>query len=591
MEATTPRAVLPVRYLKRVSKQLVLPMIATDSAIQDAVQELAAGSREQRGAVFTRREVVEFILDLAGYTSNRPLHTFRLLEPSFGEGDFLLPVVDRLLTAYVREQHTDIPPVNALAAAVCAVEVHKESVVHTFAKLRELIVSHGLGTDIADALCERWICHDDFLLHDFSDGGTFDFVIGNPPYVRQESIAPALLREYRDRYQTLFDRADLYVPFFERGLMLLAEQGVLGFICSDRWMKNTYGAPLRALVSGEFHLAYYVDMVDTPAFTTDVMAYPAITIIKRQPAQSTRIAFRPEVSATGLRKLAQKMVEPEFEADALTSESQHVARGSGPWMLHAVDQQALVSHLEAQFGSIEQEACRVGIGIATGADRVYIGDYESLDVEADRKLPLVTTKDIVSGVVKWQGFGVINVFGDDGSLVDLLAFPRLAAYLRSHEEVIRGRAIARRRPDAWFRTIDNIQPGLAKTEKLLIGDIKGHSQMTYEQGRLYPHHNLYYIASDVWDLEVLQAILATGITELFVSAYSTRMRGGYFRYQAQYLRRIRLPQFASLAGATVEAIKRAWRLSDQDTLDALVRDIYALDAQELALLRKLRAPS
>ena len=52
--------------------------------------------------------------------------------------------------------------------------------------------------------------------------------------------------------------------------------------------------------------------------------------------------------------------------------------------------------------------CRVGIGVATGADKHFIGPFESLAVEPDRKLPLVTTKDIRSGEVKWGGLAVIN---------------------------------------------------------------------------------------------------------------------------------------------------------------------------------------
>jgi len=44
---------------------------------------------EARGAIFTRPEVVDFILDLAGYTEDQPLHKKRILEPSSGGGDFL----------------------------------------------------------------------------------------------------------------------------------------------------------------------------------------------------------------------------------------------------------------------------------------------------------------------------------------------------------------------------------------------------------------------------------------------------------------------------------------------------------------------
>jgi len=50
---------------------------------------MAEAGAELRGAVFTRREVVDFILDLAGYTTDKPLHRARVLEPSMGQGDFL----------------------------------------------------------------------------------------------------------------------------------------------------------------------------------------------------------------------------------------------------------------------------------------------------------------------------------------------------------------------------------------------------------------------------------------------------------------------------------------------------------------------
>jgi len=71
-----------------------------------ALEKLSASTgTESRGAVFTRAEVVEFILDLAGYTEEQPLHEKRLLEPSFGGGDFLLPAIGRLLTAWRSSQH------------------------------------------------------------------------------------------------------------------------------------------------------------------------------------------------------------------------------------------------------------------------------------------------------------------------------------------------------------------------------------------------------------------------------------------------------------------------------------------------------
>ena len=120
----------------------------------------------------------------------------------------------------------------------------------------------------------------------------------------------------------------------------------------------------------------------------------------------------------------------------------------------------------------------MGIGVATGADRAYVARFDELDVEPDRKLPLVTTKDITSGSVKWQGLGVVNPFNDDGTLVDLDRFPKLKRYLEARRAVIAERNCARRNPHSWYRTIDRINPPLLKEMKLLYPGHQGRGQCT-----------------------------------------------------------------------------------------------------------------
>jgi len=69
--------------------------------VRKAINQLAAGTCSQSlGAIFTRFEVVNFILDLVGYTTDKPLYTLSLLEPSFGGGDFLLSAIERLLQSW-----------------------------------------------------------------------------------------------------------------------------------------------------------------------------------------------------------------------------------------------------------------------------------------------------------------------------------------------------------------------------------------------------------------------------------------------------------------------------------------------------------
>lgn len=537
---------------------------------------------EARGAIFTRSEVVNFILDLAGYTEEQPLHKKRLLEPSFGGGDFLLPVVSRLLTAWRAAKGTG-SALDNLGDAIRAVELHRETYCTTHAAVVALLKHEGLATKTATTLAGRWLSQDDFLLAPLD--GQFDFVVGNPPYVRQELIPAPLLAEYRTRYPTMYDRADIYIPFIERSLSVLAQGGTLGFICADRWMKNRYGGPLRSLVAEQFHLKIYVDMVDTPAFHSAVIAYPAITIISRETPGATRLAHRPDIDRGALAIVAEALRARALPKEAgPVRELARVTNGSEPWLLESSDQMALIRRLEQQFPGLEEVGCKVGIGVATGADKVFIGDYKSLDVEPNRKLPLVTTKDIMSGEVQWLGQGVINPFADAGGLVNLNDYPRLRRYLEVSRAVIAGRHCAQKAPANWYRTIDRITPALASRPKLLIPDIKGEAHIVFEGGELYPHHNLYYVTSDEWDLRALQAVLLSAVTRLFVATYSTKMRGGFLRFQAQYLRRIRLPRWADVPEALRRELADAAIKRDLQACNRAVFKLYGLSHEERSAL-------
>ncbi|HDT5859314.1 TPA: Eco57I restriction-modification methylase domain-containing protein [Klebsiella quasipneumoniae subsp. similipneumoniae] len=558
------------------------PVAAAVCPVMAATEALATeGGLEARGAIFTRSEVVDFILDLAGYTEDQPLHEKRLLEPSFGGGDFLLPIIQRLLSAW-RAARPNGTAVDDLGDAIRAVELHHDTFRSTYAAVVALLKREGLS-NAATALAGRWLSQGDFLLAPLE--GQFDFVVGNPPYVRPELIPAPLLAEYRSRYQTMYDRADIYIPFIERSLTALSAGGNLGFICADRWMKNRYGGPLRSLVAERFHLKVYVDMVDTPAFHSDVIAYPAITIISREGGGATRIAHRPSIDRATLTTLAGLLSAPTLPKDAgPVRELARVTNGAEPWLLESSDQMALIRRLEGAFPLLEEAGCKVGIGVATGADKAFIGDFESLDVEPDRKLPLVTTKDIMTGEVQWRGQGVINPFAESGGLVDLGEYPRLRRYLEARRDVIAGRHCAKKAPANWYRTIDRITPALAARPKLLIPDIKGESHIVFEGGELYPSHNLYYVTSDDWDLRALQAVLLSAVSRLFVATYSTKMRGGFLRFQAQYLRRIRIPRWADVPEPLRRELAEAAIKRDVQACNRAVFRLYGLSHEERSAL-------
>ena len=150
--------------------------------------------------------------------------------------------------------------------------------------------------------------------------------------------------------------------------------------------------------------------------------------------------------------------------------------------------------------------------------------------------------------------------------------------------MIAKRHCAQKAPGNWYRTIDRIWSALTQKPKLLIPDIKGKAHIVFEPGKLYPHHNLYYITSNTWDLRALQAVLLSGIARLFVATYSTKMRGGYLRFQAQYLRRIRIPFWHDVAESLRAELIQAAKACDLDACNRAVCKLYELNREERSAL-------
>jgi len=106
--------------------------------------------------------------------------------------------------------------------------------------------------------------------------------------------------------------------------------------------------------------------------------------------------------------------------------------------------------------------------------------------------------------------------------VDLDRYPRMRRALAAHPAVAR-RYVARRNPTTWHRTIDKVHPGLKDQPKLLLQDMKAQITPVFEPGGFYPHHNLYYITSTGWDLEVLGGLLLSRIAQAFIGSSQCRV--------------------------------------------------------------------
>ncbi|HEY7428164.1 MAG TPA: DNA methyltransferase [Gemmataceae bacterium] len=113
------------------------------------------------------------------------------------------------------------------------------------------------------------------------EAGGFDVVIGNPPYVRQESLRE--LKAYLKRqYKTYESTADLYVYFIERAISLLRSGGLFSFIVSSSFLRTNFGRPLRGFIAESAAILELVDFGGLAVFAAAKDTYVCIPLIGKQ---------------------------------------------------------------------------------------------------------------------------------------------------------------------------------------------------------------------------------------------------------------------------------------------------------------------
>ena len=524
------------------------------------------------GVVYTKPWVVDLMLDVVGYDQTDDLGAQTIIEPGCGEGAFLARIVPRLLAS--AEAHGR--PLPSLANAIRGYELDPDAAERARVTVIEILQRSGASSQVARQLAHEWIVTSDFLLMEVDVKASW--VVGNPPYVRVEEADPQIYSRYRERWTTMSGRADIYIGFFEAGLSMLSENGRLCFICADRWMHNQYGAGLRRQVLEDYSLALVLELHHSDVFEVAVAAYPAITVIARNRQTATVLAtakpsFGAE-SASGFRDwftTEEKIdvVEGDFSGAMLDGSF----RADESWPSGPPERLRLIADLEARFPALTDVGVSIGVGIATGADKVYVvtGDQ---GVEAELLRPAVGPADVRTGVVEWAGRQIISPWrGRD--LIDLAGYPGARAYFHARASILKGRYVAKRNPEAWWRTIDRPPADDYRGDKLIVADINDRIEPVLDSSGYWPLHSAYYITSVIWDLEALGGYLLSDTAGAFVEAYSVKMANGHLRISAQYLKKIRVPQFADVSETDRRALVDAFRKRDRVRATDVVQRITA----------------
>lgn len=542
---------------------------------QGGSPQRGAGSEPTRanapGVVYTQEWTVNLMLDLAGYKAELDLTNGLIVDPCCGTGAFLIKIVERLLESAERLG----VPLRDLAQCVRAYEIDPAAAAVARAAVEGTLVAAGANESTVTVLLDQWILVSDFLLAP-PGAETATWVVGNPPYVRIEQIDPSLISAYRAEWPIMTRRADLYMGFFGAAMQSLTAAGTLVFIAPDRWMRNQYGEPLRELLSGEFSLELVVELHAADAFVRRVAAYPAISLIRRGADTSTRVvrvdeSFTPEHKGELLEVLQSASYTPER---AGIRRSEILRTGAQRWALASGEGIEILRRWEETLSPLEVTGAVVRAGVATGADRIFVTTDSEL-VESSALIRLVGPADVSTGELKWQGRYLISPWAGETLQTLNGDRPKLTNYLRANETALRDRYVARRNPEAWWRTIDRPTPRHWAHSKLLIADINHRIEPVLAGPEYIPLNTLFYVTSTTWDLEVLGGLLMSDLVHKAVGAYSVAMSSGSMRLSAQYLRLIRLPKPVEISASSASQLVEAFRSRDRKLASHVGKQLLA----------------
>ncbi|MPR32287.1 HsdM family class I SAM-dependent methyltransferase [Salmonirosea aquatica] len=290
-------------------------------------------TRKLLGQVYTPPHIVDKILDEVGFTSTDFLGK-SVLDPACGDGRFLREVIRRIIryspkgTLAENLQKVQGWDIDAEALALCRATLNQEI--------------EPLGLKIAWELQER------DALHQLNATQRFDFIVGNPPYIRIQHL-PETQRQYlQDNYRFCSSGStDTYVAFFELANRLLKKTGVCGFITPNSYFFSETARPLRCYFQQEQNLRLITNFGSVRVFEK-TGTYAAITVFGKNHQEN----FRYELSDANFGYTSRLISFQELN-------------GYDLWQLS-------VKKPTPDKGTRLADICRISVGITTLSDKIYL---------------------------------------------------------------------------------------------------------------------------------------------------------------------------------------------------------------------------
>jgi hypothetical protein len=444
----------------------------------------------------------------------------------------------------------------------------------------------------------------------------FDAVVGNPPYVKFQNFRKVhadmamFLREGRPQAgikpyaSTQTGNFDLYLPFIEKGITLLNDQGHLGYIAPSLWTTNEYGEGLRKLIARGRNLAGWIDFKAYQVFDESI-TYTALQFFTRAPNKAIRVADAP----TGT-----------IPNDPWAGVGRALPYGREEfgerWLLLTGEERTLIDRLYQRCKRLDDPAhtSNIFVGLQTSADAIYHlrrlgprsylctpdGDnapppYE-VEIEDALMKPLVSgpeAKRYIQPATDTYLLFPYQVSAGEVRLIDCRtmrsAYPKAWAYLTSYREHLRLREAQRDHQgnitsapfndNEWYRFGRHQNLDKQEIQKLIVAQTVPRMRVAFDDTALTYLNNVRVngiIPTERQDPWFLFGILNSRVVDFVFRRIAKVKAGGFFEVNKQFIAPLPIPPASDEERTAVASKAKALQ-----AIHTARRDILAKIARRL----------
>ena len=498
--------------------------------------------QKTHGVVYTPRRIVDLILDEVGY--QRGIFGKRLIDPACGDGAFLSAALKRLLDDGAKKEKNISDLRQAAEQNICGFDIDAAAL-HDCAE-RLTAIAEQCGIRGARWNLQQLDCLNKTQTE--SRFGEFDFVVGNPPYVRIQHLGEERRRLAQSQWRLCRrGSTDLYILFFELGFHLLRDGGRLGYITPNTYLKTRAGRDLREFLQNRRLLKTLIDFGSAQVFD-NVTTYTAITILEKDRARRDFSLHRGNADGE-IQSLG------KIPIDNLDSSNWILASGD--------DMEKLAGQCDGRIrlGDI----ARIHVGITTLADNCYIFQSPTFDgeeaeiracdgarvrIEADILKPIVKASTLKNPGDKQDRYIIFpyrkmngrNMLINEKTL--MAEYPQTYSYFLSIKPTLLARDKGKPNSAGWYAFGRSQGLDTSFGEKILTSPMNLRPNFIVWEKNEYTFYAGYCIKYD-GALDWLAAQLNSAEMEFYINLVSRRYQSNYKSFAKSFIENFYIPRAAA----------------------------------------------